>query len=95
MVITYRQSPITWALMRRMFYLPYVGLPNVLAGEKLVPELLQGEASPAALAGALLKLLRDTAAQRRQIERFREFHHLLRQNAADKAALAILEAIGK
>ncbi len=95
MVITYRQSPITWALMRRMFYLPYVGLPNVLAGEKLVPELLQGEANPAALAGALLKLLRDSAAQRRQIERFREFHQLLRQNAADKAALAILETIGR
>ena len=82
MVITYRQSPITWALMRRMFYLPYVGMPNVLAGEKLVPELLQDEANPAALA-ALLTLLRDTA-QRRQIERFHEFHHLLRQNAADR-----------
>jgi lipid-A-disaccharide synthase len=95
MVITYRQSPITWALMRRMFYLPYVGLPNVLAGEKLVPELLQDEANPAALAGALLKLLRDTEAQRRQIERFREFHHLLRQNAADKAAQSILETIGR
>ena len=93
MVITYRQSPITWALMRRMFYLPYVGLPNVLAGEKLVPELLQDEANPAALAGALLRLLRDTGAQRRQIERFREFHQLLRRNAADQAALAILETI--
>jgi lipid-A-disaccharide synthase len=95
MVITYRQSPITWALMRRMFYLPYVGLPNVLAGEKLVPELLQHEANPAALAGALLKLLRDTEAQRRQIERFHEFHHLLRQRAAEKAADAILEVLKK
>jgi lipid-A-disaccharide synthase len=93
MVITYRQSPITWALMRRMFYLPYVGLPNVLAGEKLVPELLQDEANPAALAGALLKLLRDTDAQRRQIDRFHEFHHLLRQKAAEKAADAILEVL--
>ena len=37
MVITYRQSPLTFALMRQMMYLPYVGLPNVLAGEKLVP----------------------------------------------------------
>jgi lipid-A-disaccharide synthase len=81
--------------MRRMFYLPYVGMPNVLAGERLVPELLQGEANPAALAGALLALLRDTDAQRRQIERFHEFHHLLRQSAADKAAVAILEEIGK
>jgi lipid-A-disaccharide synthase len=95
MVIAYRQSPLTWALMRTMLYLPYVGMPNILAGEKLVPELLQDEANPAALAGALLTLLRDTAAQRRQIERFHEFHHLLRQNAAEKAADAILETVKK
>jgi lipid-A-disaccharide synthase len=95
MVIAYRQSPITWRLMRHMAYLPYVGLPNVLAGEKLVPELLQDDANPAALAGALLTLLRDTAAQRRQVERFGEFHHLLRQNAAEKAAKAVLELINK
>ncbi len=90
MVIAYRQSPVTWALMRSMLYLPYVGMPNILAGERLVPELLQDEANPAALAGALLALLRDTAAQKRQIERFREFHHLLRQNTAEKAADAVL-----
>ena len=95
MVIAYRQAPLTWALMRGMIYLPYVGMPNILAGEKLVPEYLQDDANPAALAGALLTLLRDTAAQRRQVERFREFHHLLRQNAADKAALAVLELINK
>ena len=95
MVIAYRQSPLTWAMMRTMLYLPYVGMPNILAGEKLVPELLQDEANPAALAGALLTLLRDGAAQRRQIERFREFHHLLRQNAAEKAADAILETLKK
>lgn len=90
MVIAYRQSPITWALMRPMLYLPYVGMPNILAGERLVPELLQDEASPANLAGALLTLLRDTAAQRRQVERFREFHEVLRQNNAEKAADAVL-----
>ena len=90
MVIAYRQSPLTWAMMRSMLYLPYVGMPNVLAGEKLVPELLQGDATPAALAAALLALLRDTAAQRRQVERFTEFHHLLRQNTAEKAADAVL-----
>ena len=95
MVIAYRQSSITWRLMRHMAYLPYVGLPNVLAGEKLVPELLQDDANPAALAGALLTLLRDTAAQRRQVERFGEFHHLLRQDAAQKAAKAVLEVINK
>ena len=95
MVIAYRQSPISSAVMRTMAYLPYVGMPNILAGEKLVPELLQEDANPSALSGALVALLRDTAAQRRQVERFREFHHLLKQNAADKAALAVLEVINK
>jgi lipid-A-disaccharide synthase len=90
MVIAYRQSAITWALMRSMLYLPYVGMPNILAGERLVPELLQDEATPAALAAALLALLRDSAAQRRQVERFHDFHHLLRQNTAEKAADAVL-----
>jgi lipid-A-disaccharide synthase len=94
MVIAYRQSPISWAIMRRMLYLPYVGMPNILAGEKLVPELLQDEATPANLAGGLLTLLRDTAAQRRQVERFRELHAVLRQNTADKAAEAVLETLG-
>jgi lipid-A-disaccharide synthase len=93
MVIAYRQSPISWAIMRAMLYLPYVGMPNILAGEKLVPELLQDEATPAALAGALLDLLRDSAARRRQVERFHEFHHLLRQNATEKAADAVLQVL--
>jgi lipid-A-disaccharide synthase len=93
MVIAYRQSPISWAIMRQMLYLPYVGMPNILAGERLVPELLQDEATPANLAGALLTLLRDTAAQKRQVERFREFHETLRQNTAQKAADAVLDAL--
>ena len=95
MVIAYRQSPLSWALMRTMLYLPYVGMPNILAGEKLVPELLQGDAGPAALAGALLALLRDTAAQKRQVERFHEIHQQLRQNAAQKAADAILNILDR
>lgn len=90
MVITYRQSPVSWALQRPMLYLPYIGMPNVLAGEALVPELIQGRATPAALAAALIDLLRDTALQRRQIHKFREMHALLRQNNADKSADAVL-----
>ena len=93
MVIAYRQSPISWALMRTMVYLPYVGMPNILAGERLVPELLQDQATPAGLAAALLALQRDTAAQRRQVERFHDIHHLLRQNTAEKAADAVLKVL--
>ena len=90
MVIAYRQSPISWRLMRRMLYLPYVGMPNILAGERLVPELLQDDATPEALAAALLALWRDNPARERQLARFREFHELLRQNTAEKAAEAVL-----
>ncbi|MGD9951362.1 MAG: lipid-A-disaccharide synthase [Burkholderiales bacterium] len=93
MVITYRQSALSWAVQRMMLYLPYIGMPNILAGERLVPELVQGRASPAALAGALLDLLRDTALQKRQVERFREMHVQLRQNNADKAAQAVLAVL--
>lgn len=90
MVIAYRQSALSWRLMRSMLYLPYVGMPNVLAGERLVPELLQEAATPAALAAALLELWGDKAARERQVARFHQFHELLRQNTADKAADAVL-----
>ncbi|HEY8068204.1 MAG TPA: lipid-A-disaccharide synthase [Burkholderiales bacterium] len=90
MVIAYKQSPVTWALMRRMLYLPNIGLPNILAGENLVPEFVQEKASPENLARALLDLLQDAGAQRRQIEKFREIHVTLRQNTAQKAAEAVL-----
>lgn len=93
MVITYRQSPLTWALMKRMLYLPWIGLPNILAGEGLVPEFIQDKATPGALAEALLALLHDTSAQRRQVEKFREIHATLRQNTAEKAADAVLRLL--
>jgi lipid-A-disaccharide synthase len=95
MVIAYRQSPISWRLMRRMLYLPYVGMPNILAGERLVPELLQDDATPEALAAALLALWRDKPARERQLARFREFHELLRQNTAEKAAEAVMGVLEK
>jgi lipid-A-disaccharide synthase len=93
MVIAYRQSAASWLIMRHMGYLPYIGLPNILAGEQLVPEFLQDKATPGALANALLDLQQDTAAQRRQIAKFHEIHAVLRQNTAQKAADAVLGVI--
>ena len=93
MVIAYKQSPFTWALMRRMLYVPHIGLPNILAGENLVPEFVQDKATPGNLANALLDLLHDTGAQRRQVEKFREIHATLRQNTAQKAADAVLAVL--
>ena len=90
MVITYRQAALTWQLMRRMAYLPYVGLPNILAGERLVDEFLQDDATPDSLSSALLALLTDHQRQRRQVERFCEIHASLKQGTATKAADAVL-----
>jgi lipid-A-disaccharide synthase len=93
MVIAYKQSPLSTAIMRHMGYLPHIGLPNILAGERVVPEFVQDKATPEALARALLDLQQDAGAQRRQIEKFHEIHAVLRQNTAQKAADAVLGVI--
>ncbi len=73
-VIAYRMSPTTYRMMKKKAYLPYVGLPNILANEWLVPELLQDDATPENLARALASWIthRDVAVRVR--ERFAEIH---------------------
>lgn len=93
MVIAYRMSRWSWALMKRMGYLPWVGLPNILAGRSVVPELLQDKATPEALAEELLKMIcnrEQVAAIRSQ---FTEIHTQLRQNAGEKAAAVVLAQV--
>ena len=82
-VIAYRMSPTTYRIMKRKAYLPYVGLPNILAGEWLVPELLQDDATPENLARALGNWLKHRQAATRLRERFGEIHASL---AVDNAA---------
>jgi lipid-A-disaccharide synthase len=93
LVITYRQAMLNWVLMRRMAYLSHIGLPNILAGESVVPEFVQDKATPGALAEALLELSHDAIARRRQVEKFHQIHVALRQNTAQKAAQAVLAVI--
>ena len=89
MVIAYRMPALSYKLMYRHRVLPYVGLPNILAGEFIVPELLQHAATPENLAQALLNLLADTEVQDRMRERFAAIRAQLRQDAANTAARAI------
>lgn len=93
MVVAYRMSPITWALMRHMIRLPYVSLPNILANEALVAEFLQDRATPGALSAALAELMHDAARRRGQVARFRDIHLDLRQNTAQKAADTVLRLL--
>ena len=77
MVITYRLSRLTYWLMRRKALVPYAGLPNILAGEFIVPELLQEDATPANLAQALGNWLDNKIARARLAERFASLHATL------------------
>ena len=95
MVITYKIGGLQHWLLKKLAYLPYVGLPNVLAGRFLVPELLQDEATPEALAAALLDLLADAGRRAAMIDGFNEIHQALRQDNANKAASAILTSMGR
>jgi lipid-A-disaccharide synthase len=90
MVITYRLPWLSWQILKRMNYLPYVGLPNVLAGRFVVPELLQHDATPEKLAEATLKLLGDKALMQDIRTEFTYMHETLRQNTEEKAAEAVL-----
>lgn len=90
MVITYRMPNLSWQLLKRMRLQPYVGLPNVLAGKFVVPELLQDDATPEKLADAALKLVTDKNNLLEIEKEFTQIHHNLRQNTAEKAAAAVL-----
>ncbi|MCB1887025.1 MAG: lipid-A-disaccharide synthase [Rhodocyclaceae bacterium] len=90
MVITYRIGQWQYRLMKRMAYLPWVGLPNILCNDSVVPELLQDEATPVALADALDAWVADGDARARLEALFTEMHQDLRQDTASRAAEAIL-----
>lgn len=90
MVVTYRVPNLTYRIMWPRRYLPWIGLPNVLAGEYVVPEILQDDATPENLTQALLNQYRDRVVRERQSERFEEMYATLRQGAAGRAADAVL-----
>lgn len=89
MAICYRIGKWQYRLMKRMAYLPWIGLPNILFNETVVPELIQDAATPQAMADALDGWLKDPEACARLAERFTELHLELRQDTASRAAEAI------
>jgi lipid-A-disaccharide synthase len=90
MVIAYRLAPATFAIARRMVRTPWVGLPNVLAGDFIVPEFLQEQATPENLAQALLNLLADEYVRKQLPQKFAAIHRQLKRDAAAQAARALL-----
>jgi lipid-A-disaccharide synthase len=64
LVVTYRVHPLTFFMAQRLVEVPHVGLVNLVAGERIAPELLQNDATPERLASALVPLLTDGSAER-------------------------------
>ncbi|GFM82095.1 lipid-A-disaccharide synthase [Pseudomonas cichorii] len=91
MVVAYRLAPLTFWILKRLVKSPYVSLPNLLAQRLLVPELLQDAATPEALARTLLPLLDNGQVQ---TEGFDEIHRILRRDASNQAADAVLSLLG-
>jgi len=89
MVVGYRLSNLSWAILSRIVKITHVALPNLLWEQPLVPELLQDDASPECLGTAVLACLEDSSTRAQQKEAFTELHHQLRRNASDRAAEAI------
>lgn len=93
MVIAYKLAPFSHFLMKRMGYLPYVGLPNILAGRFVVPEFIQSDANPEKLAAALLTQYGDKEGRAAIVTEFERIHLQLRQNTAERAASAVLACL--
>lgn len=95
MVIAYRMNALSWQIMRRKRLQPWVGLPNILCEDFVVPELLQGEATPEAMADAVLRWLDNPGAAMVLKDRFVQLHERLRRDTARLATDAIEKVLAR
>lgn len=95
MVIAYKMQWLSWQIANRQRLLPWVGLPNILCNEKLLPEFLQEEVQPEALAQAVLRWLDDPGAVAHLQQRFSELHLQLRQDMPTLATHAIQKVLAR
>ena len=94
MVIAYRMQWLSWRMANGKRLLPWVGLPNILCNESLVPEFLQEQVQPQALANAVLAWLDQPEAVARLEQRFMDLHLQLRQDMPTRSTHAIENILG-
>ena len=95
MVVGHRIAPLTYRIVRLfgMLKSAHVSLPNVLAGEALIPELLQADCTPGNLHAALLHWFRNDEAAAALQPRFLAIHEALRRDASARAADAVAQLL--
>lgn len=92
MVVAYRLAAFTYFIVSRLVKSPFFSLPNLLAGEKMVPEVLQNDVRPEMLGPLVLERLHEDA-QAQIVERFTDIHKALKLNASERAADVLLTMI--
>jgi lipid-A-disaccharide synthase len=95
MVIAYKMPWLSYQLMKGKGYLPYIGLPNILANRLLVPEFIQDAATPLALANAIEAQLSDHQNTARLADAFSTIHLSLRKDCAARAAEVLMQCAAK
>jgi lipid-A-disaccharide synthase len=97
MVVAYRISPLTYRMVSglRLMKTEHFALPNLLAGETLVPELIQDAVTPERIAAEVGALLGDRVRRDALAARFAAMHESLRRQADRRAAAAVLELVGR
>lgn len=94
MAVVYKTSPITYWIARSLIKIPYIGMVNVVAGEKIVPELIQGKCNARAIADTSLKYLDNSEYYndvKNKLSRIKS--KLGEQGAAERAAIAAVEVV--
>jgi lipid-A-disaccharide synthase len=93
MIVIYKMSSISWQILKRMRYLPFVSLPNILLNKFVVPELLQGDATSENISSKAFEILKDASYRKNLIIQFTKIHHQLKQNTSDRLNRVILKFI--
>lgn len=94
MLVAYKVAPVTFWIASKLVKLPFFSLPNLLAGEHLVEELLQDQVTAELMAPKVLNLLEDKKWQE-NLRAFKDIHALLKQNASQAAAQAVIDYLNE
>lgn len=93
MVVAYKFSGLSYAILSRLVKSPYFSLPNLLADTMLVPEILQDEVTAASLGQAMLRYFQEPQLSRDLQQQFTDIHQRIRCDASERAVAAIVELI--
>ena len=95
MVVGYRMAPLSYQIIKRMVKIPFVAMPNILFGARLLPELIQDQLTPQNLCESVFRWLDDAPGRAEYARVSTELHEDLRRGAAQQAAAAVLEIARK